>query len=84
MQTRVKGMQNYALHRTRFIHVAIFPPFIAALHYANRIGGSEQERQDKVMSAAPRWLQILTGVFFTYALVNFAIFMVLNEGGGAR
>jgi hypothetical protein len=64
------------------IHVAIFPPFIAALCYANRIGGPGQKHQDKAMNAAPRWLRILTGVLITYALVNFAIFMVLNEGGG--
>jgi hypothetical protein len=65
-----------------FIHVAIFPPFIAAIYYANRIGGPEQGRQDRVINSAPRWLQILTGLFFAYALVNFAVFLVLVEGGG--
>lgn len=65
-----------------FIHVAIFPPFIAAICYANRIGGPEEKRQEKAMNAAPRWLRILTGFFFVYTFVNFAIFIVLNEGGG--
>ena len=65
-----------------FIHVTIFPPFIAAICYANRIGGPEQERQNRAISAAPLLLRIVTGIFFAYALVNFAIFMVLNEGGG--
>jgi len=65
-----------------FIHLAIFPPFIAAICYANRIGGPKQGYQDRVINSAPRWLQVLTGVFFAYALVNFASFMVLNEGGG--
>lgn len=65
-----------------FIHLAIFPPFIAAICYANRIGGPKQGCQDSVINSAPRWLQIVTGLFFAYALVNFAIFMVLNEGGG--
>jgi hypothetical protein len=65
-----------------FIHVAIFPPFIAAIYYAGRTGGPEQGRQDRVFNSAPRWLRILTGLFFAYALVNFAVFMVLVEGGG--
>jgi len=65
-----------------FIHVAIFPPFIAAICYANRIGGPEQGCQDRVINSAPRWLRILTGLLFAYALVNFAIFLVLVEGGG--
>jgi hypothetical protein len=63
------------------IHLAIFPPFFAAISYANRIGGRRQGRQDKVVNSAPRWLQILTGVFFAYAFVNFAIFIILVEGG---
>jgi hypothetical protein len=65
-----------------FIHLAIFPPFIAAICYAARIGGPEQGRQDRVFNSAPRWLRILTGLFSGYALVNFAVFMVLVEGGG--
>jgi hypothetical protein len=65
-----------------FLHLAIFPPFIAAILYADRIGGPKQGRQDRVASSAPRWLQIMTGVFFVYAFVNFAIFLVLVEGGG--
>jgi elongation factor Tu len=65
-----------------FIHFAIFPPFIAALCYASRAGGKDAAGQDRVFKSAPRWLQVLTGVFFVYALVNFAIFIVLVEGGG--
>jgi hypothetical protein len=64
------------------LHLAIFPPFIAAIHYANRIGGRKQGRQDRVVNSAPRWLRILSGVFFAYALVNFATFIILVEGGG--
>ena len=64
------------------IHLAVFPPFIAAGSYASRAGGKEPVGQDRVFNSAPRWLRILTGVFFVYALVNFAIFLVLCEGGG--
>jgi hypothetical protein len=64
-----------------FIHVAIFPPFIAAICYANRIGGPKQGHQDRVIDSAPLWLRILAGVCFAYAFVNFAIFIVLAEGG---
>jgi hypothetical protein len=37
-----------------FIHLAIFPPFIAAMSYANRVGGKRQG-QDRVTKSAPPW-----------------------------
>jgi hypothetical protein len=64
------------------IHLAIFPPFFAALYYAPRSAGKEQRHQDNVIAAAPAWLRILAGVCFIYAFVNFGIFIVLSEGGG--
>lgn len=68
-----------------FIHLAIFPPFIAALYYARRTGGKEPGNLDPAFSSAPRWLRILTGISFAYALVNFGVFaIVLTEGGHAR
>src|SRR5215469_14469101 len=67
-----------------FIHLAIFPPFIAAIYCANRTAGPKHEAQDRVMSCSPRWLKILTGVFFGYALLNFVVFIVLIEGGSPR
>jgi hypothetical protein len=66
------------------IHLAIFPPFIAAISYANRIGGKRRGREDRVVNSAPRWLRILTGVFSAYAIINFAIFIILVEGGGPK
>jgi hypothetical protein len=65
-----------------FIHIAIFPPVIAAIYYARRIGGKEPGHQDRVIKCAPLWLRVLTGVFIAYALVNFAAFFVLSEGSG--
>jgi hypothetical protein len=65
-----------------FIHLAIFPPFIAAIYYAERTSRKGREGQDKVFKSAPLWLRTLAGVFFAYALVNFAVFLILNEGGG--
>ncbi|MEQ1905907.1 MAG: hypothetical protein ABL888_17085 [Pirellulaceae bacterium] len=64
------------------IHLAIFPTFFAALFFANRIGGRDQASFHKLVNAAPRWLRVLSAVFFTYALVNLAIFAVISEGGG--
>jgi hypothetical protein len=65
-----------------FIHLAIFPPFFAAISYANRIGGPKQEREDRVTNSAPRWLRRVAGVFSAYAIVNFVIFLFLVKGGG--
>jgi len=65
-----------------FIHLTIFPPFIAAIYYSSRATGPGQKHLDPVVNSAPLWLRGLTGVFFVYALVNFGIFLILNEGGG--
>jgi hypothetical protein len=63
------------------IHLAIFPPFIAAIYYAQRVGGKKPGHQDRVFNSAPLGLRILTGLFSVYALVNFAAFVILSEGG---
>ena len=65
------------------IHVAIFVPFGAAIYYTTTLPGSRQDQQDVITNHAPRPLALLAGAFFLYALVNFAIFMVLSEGGSA-
>jgi hypothetical protein len=64
-----------------WMQVAIFAPFVAAIYYARRIGGTEQSRGDQVLESAPLWLRILTGLFFAYMFVNFAAFVILSEGG---
>jgi TRAP-type C4-dicarboxylate transport system permease large subunit len=61
-----------------FIHLAIFPPFGATLHYANRVGG-KKGGQDRVTKSAPPWLRKVTGVLFLYAFVNFGIFIITNQ-----
>src|SRR4051794_11491369 len=65
-----------------FLHLAIFPPFIAAICYAVRVGGKEAGGQDPVIQSAPWWLRVVAGVCFVYALGNFVTFLVLVEGGG--
>jgi hypothetical protein len=63
-----------------FLHLAIFPVFGAALYYATRaVRGSKN--LDPVFNGAPRGLRGVAGGLFVYALVNFGLFMVLNEGG---
>jgi hypothetical protein len=64
------------------IHIAIFPPFFAAIIYANRTAGTQQGNIDPVVNSAPWWLRVLSVVFFVYGIANFAIFIVLTEGGG--
>ena len=63
-----------------FIHVAIFPPFGAAIFYTNKLKAAKS--QDMAMKAAPRPLRWLTGAFGLYAMVNFVLFVILSEGGG--
>jgi hypothetical protein len=64
-----------------FLHVAIFPPFFAAVYYSKGFGIKDQMHQQRAGKSAPRWLRILTGAFFVYAFLNFAVFAILSEGG---
>lgn len=65
-----------------WITLLIFPLFIAALAYVTKIGAARHIKIDKVIAYCPLWLRVMTGMFFVYALVNFAIVGVLSEGGG--
>jgi hypothetical protein len=66
-----------------FLHLAVFPPFIAAIYYASRAcGGSKNV--DPAVNSSPQWLRRLTIGLFAYAFVNFALFLFLNEGGSPQ
>jgi hypothetical protein len=70
-----------AIPEVMFIHLAIFPPFIAAILYMKKINDSKGQ-QEKIWKLAPHWMQIMSGAFFAYAIVNFIIFLILVKGGG--
>jgi hypothetical protein len=64
-----------------FIHVAIFPPFFAAILYARKAAGTGKGAQGLVLKQAPRWLRLTTSIFFAYAFINFALFFFHTSGG---
>lgn len=70
-----------AIPGVMLIHVAIFPPFIAAIVYTKKLSPSNQ---DDVWKLAPKWMQQMSAVFFAYAIVNFIIFMILVHGGSPQ
>ncbi len=61
------------------IHLAIFPPFVATIVYANRTAGTGKACVDKVRKCAPMWLQGMAAGFFVYAFVNFAVFIYRSQ-----
>jgi hypothetical protein len=63
-----------------FVHVAIFPPFGAAIWYAKGVGGGRKEGFS-VVKHAPMWLRILTVALVVYAFANFPLMLIRNEGG---
>src|SRR4051812_31545723 len=63
------------------IHVAIFPPFGAAIYYGRRILGKDKDALNCMMKQAPWWLRALTTLCFAYAAVNFIVFIIRAEGG---
>jgi hypothetical protein len=59
----------------------MFPPFGAAAYYSWRFGGTGQGSSQRVVNSRPRWLRVLTGVLFAFAIVNFMLFLLLGRGG---
>jgi hypothetical protein len=57
------------------IHIAIFPPCIAASYYMRRAGG-----KDLLLGIGRSRLAALTAVLMVYAAVNFVIFIARAEG----
>jgi hypothetical protein len=64
-----------------FIHLLIFPPFGAAIYYANRVIKRFGGNQEQILKRAPRWMQWVSGILFAYAFINFGIFVALKGGG---
>jgi hypothetical protein len=63
-----------------FVHIAIFPPFIAAILYANKLNRTHGYDQKRILSLAPRWMRVMLVTSFAYALINFALFFILSGG----
>jgi hypothetical protein len=65
-----------------FIHLAIFPPFIAAVVYVKKVSRQTGRAEEKLFDLAPKWMRVVVGGFFVYAIANFIIFIFLVQGGG--
>ncbi len=71
--------------RVWLLHLGIFLVFIPAIAVANRAKPEKSQSLASQFPHAPRWLAWMTGLFFAYALVNFAVFMFLvREGSPTR
>jgi hypothetical protein len=63
-----------------FIHVAIFPPFIAAILSANKATREQGYDHKRILQLAPAWMRTMFYAFFAYALLNFVLFFILSGG----
>jgi len=65
------------------LHVGIFVVWIPALMVQNRLRPQNASRD--LLGGAPRWMRLLTGTLFAYALLNFIVFLLLmpNKVGGS-
>jgi hypothetical protein len=61
------------------LHVGIFPLWIPVVLISMRMSSSVNRRDfwKAALSGFPRWMRYMTYGFFIYAVVNFAIFIVL-------
>jgi hypothetical protein len=62
------------------LHIGIFIVWLPAVAVQGMLPRDEKGRF-KPFQFAPRWMQLLTGVAFVYALVNFAVFIFLISSG---
>jgi hypothetical protein len=63
------------------LHVGIFVVFIPAIYLANRAKTGKSQSLAAEFPHAPRWMVWMTGLFFAYAFVNFAVFIFLMREG---
>lgn len=68
-------------HSLMWIHLAIFPPFFAAIIYGRRLVGSDANAAQRLFKHAPAVLRLLTQVFGIYAVVNFGLFAFRVRSG---
>jgi hypothetical protein len=66
------------------LHVLIFVVLGAAIFSGKRAVKGVKEDEKLIWSAAPRWLRWMTGVFFAYAFLNFALFLFMDKGTPSR
>ena len=70
------------------LHVGIFPLWLPVMLLANKMsGGARRNFWKAALSGCPVWMKYMTYGFFIYALVNFALFVVMmptgKQNGGA-
>jgi hypothetical protein len=73
------------MNQTWPLHVGIFLVFIPSVLAQRRTGGNPHPQSlREQFPLAPRWMQAILGLCFAYAIVNFAIFMIMSFGNAAR
>ncbi len=62
------------------LHIGIFPLWIPVVLIAQKMTGGAQRKDfwKVALSGCPPWMRYMTYGFFIYAVVNFAIFMILT------
>ncbi len=61
------------------LHLGVFVIFIPMVFVQGL--GSRKDFWRKIFAAIPRWARYTIKAFFAYALINFALFFFLSEGG---
>ena len=66
------------------LHIGIFVVWIPAVVVANKLVDDFKQKDywKAVLRGCPKWMRNLTWFFFYYAILNFALFLILNVFGG--
>jgi len=62
------------------LHLGVFAVFVPFVLFARRDFGAQPSLL-RISAALPRWVVVLGGAIFAYAIVNFIIFIAGTQGG---
>jgi hypothetical protein len=66
------------------LHVGIFVVWLPTVIVSNTLVKDFKQKDfwKAALRACPQWMKSLTGLFLTYAIINFILFMIFDIGGG--
>jgi hypothetical protein len=64
-----------------WLHVMIFPPFIAAMYLSNKLTGRSRDSIALLWRSSPRWLRRLIALLAIYMIVIALFHVDISEGG---
>ena|SRR5687768_5369931 len=63
-----------------WLHGVVLVLFVVMMFYGSR--RKRDDGSDPLFGSTTRWMRVVCGLIFAYAMINFILFYFLSEGGG--